>query len=193
MLAAVTLFIAAGFTAERREGSAPEGITSAAVVVSARVSGADSCRALRKAVRYYMRHAREWRERIGQERVATGEPSRTSTQGARQSCPKYLARLWRSRAIAARAAYRRWFERLYAKWRCIHEHEGAWNDPNSPYWGGLQMTRWFQQTYGAEFYRRWGTADRWPVYAQLIAAERAWKQDGDFGQWGTAPMCGLPT
>jgi hypothetical protein len=55
------------------------------------------------------------------------------------------------------------------------------------------MTTWFQKTYGPEFYARWGTADRWPVWAQLEAAERAYRSDGDYGQWGTAPECGLPT
>ena len=29
------------------------------------------------------------------------------------------------------------------------------------------------RTYGPEFVRRWGTADNWPVDAQLVAAARA--------------------
>ena len=113
----------------------------------------------------------------------------------------YLARLMRSKARAARKAYERWeaerrvrYRQLYEKWRCIHEHEGAWNsNTGNGYYGGLQMTRWFQQTYGPEFYRRWGLAHRWPVWAQLEAAERAYQSDGDYGQWGTASRCGLPT
>ena len=108
-------------------------------------------------------------------------------------CPRYLAKVWRKRAYVARQHFELWFTTLYEKWRCIHEHEGAWNDPDPPYWGGLQMTRWFQQTYGPEFYARWGTADRWPVWAQLVTAERAYERDGDYGQWGTASACGLPT
>ena len=29
----------------------------------------------------------------------------------------------------------------------------------------------FERRYGGEFVRRWGTADNWPVWAQLQAAE----------------------
>ena len=83
------------------------------------------------------------------------------------------------------------FRRLYEKWRCIHEHEGAWNDPNGPYYGGLQMDISFQRAHGWDFYRRWGTADRWPVWAQLVTAERAYRIRG-FSPWpNTARTCGL--
>jgi len=34
------------------------------------------------------------------------------------------------------------------QWLCIHHYEGAWNDPNPPYYGGLQMDLGFQRTYG---------------------------------------------
>ena len=82
-------------------------------------------------------------------------------------------------------------------WLCIHRYEGAWNDPNPPYWGGLQMDLGFQRTYGGEFMRRWGTADHWPVWAQITAARRA--RDGyngygarGYGPWpNTARLCGL--
>ena len=33
-------------------------------------------------------------------------------------------------------------------WRCIHRHEGPWDDPNAPYYGGLQMNKEFQRGYG---------------------------------------------
>jgi hypothetical protein len=39
---------------------------------------------------------------------------------------------------------------------------GNWRDPDSPYYGGLQMDMDFQRAYGAEFLARWGTADHWP-------------------------------
>jgi hypothetical protein len=104
---------------------------------------------------------------------------------------KRAAHVWQKRAHAARLEFERWFERTYEKWRCIHEREGAWNDDDPPYWGGLQMTRWFQRTYGPEFYARYGTADKWPIWAQLVAAERAWRECRCFRQWGTAEECGL--
>lgn len=76
-------------------------------------------------------------------------------------------------------------------WYCIHSYEGSWTDPNPPYWGGLQMDLSFQTTYGPEFYRRWGTADHWPVWAQITAARRARAVRG-YGPWpNTAALCGL--
>lgn len=74
---------------------------------------------------------------------------------------------------------------------CIHRYEGSWTDPAAPYWGGLQMDISFQSTYGPEFLARWGTADHWPVWAQLQAAERAVAVRG-FTPWpNTARYCGL--
>lgn len=74
---------------------------------------------------------------------------------------------------------------------CIHSHEGAWNDPNSPYWGGLQMDLNFQQAYGSEFLSRWGTADNWPAWAQLQAGVRGYNARG-WSPWrNTAHLCGL--
>ena len=75
---------------------------------------------------------------------------------------------------------------------CIHTHEGAWNaNTGNGYYGGLQMDSSFQQTYGPEFYRRYGTANNWPVIDQLIAGYRAVQSRG-YGPWpNTARMCGL--
>jgi hypothetical protein len=74
---------------------------------------------------------------------------------------------------------------------CIHSHEGSWSDPGYPYWGGLQMDMNFQSAYGPEFLRRWGTADRWPVYAQLQAGARAVAARG-FSPWpNTRKLCGV--
>lgn len=76
-------------------------------------------------------------------------------------------------------------------WLCIHRYEGAWNDPNAPYYGGLQMDMNFQRAYGPEFLSRYGTADNWPWRIQILVADRAWKTRG-FGPWpNTARMCGL--
>jgi len=75
---------------------------------------------------------------------------------------------------------------------CIHSYEGAWNDPNAPYWGGLQMDREFMRTYGPEFYRHWGTADNWPISVQLAVAIRAYISGRGFYPWpNTARYCGL--
>lgn len=74
---------------------------------------------------------------------------------------------------------------------CVHRYEGSWADPNSPYWGGLQMDLTFQQSYGPAFLKRWGTADRWPKWAQLVAGVRAVLVRG-YRPWPkTAHICGL--
>ena len=74
---------------------------------------------------------------------------------------------------------------------CIHSHEGAWNDHGAPYWGGLQMDINFMRAYGPSYYRRWGTADNWPVWAQLSAGRRGYYARG-WSPWpNTRRMCGL--
>jgi hypothetical protein len=98
---------------------------------------------------------------------------------------KWQAKQRRLRELQERRA-------LYEKWRCIHEHEGAWNaNTGNGYYGGLQMDYSFMQTHGPQFLRRWGTADKWPVWAQLAAAEDAYSTRG-FGPWpNTRIACGI--
>lgn len=82
-------------------------------------------------------------------------------------------------------------------WLCIHRYEGAWNDPNPPYYGGLQMDWGFMSTYGPELLRSKGTADHWTPREQMLVAERAHRGYGGYGPRGfgpwpnTARMCGL--
>jgi len=77
---------------------------------------------------------------------------------------------------------------------CVHKYEGAWNDPNSGgygYYGGLQMDVTFMKNYGRAFYNRWGTADHWPIWAQLQAGARGQAVQG-WGAWPrSARTCGL--
>lgn len=84
-------------------------------------------------------------------------------------------------------------------WGCIHYNprvghgEGAWNDPNPPYWGGLQMDLSFQRHYGLDMMKVYGgTADRWHPYDQIIVAERARRSGRGYYPWpNTARACGL--
>lgn len=101
---------------------------------------------------------------------------------------RHLAAHWRDRARAARARFERWHARTLAKWQCIHEHEGAWNDPDPPYFGGLQFSAGFELAYGRAYVRRWGHANHWPVWAQLVAAERGWRDRG-YQPWPTHRHC----
>jgi hypothetical protein len=74
---------------------------------------------------------------------------------------------------------------------CIHGYEGSWTDTGEPYYGGLQMDRGFQQSYGAWLYATKGTADHWTPIEQIWVAEKALKTRG-FWPWpNTARYCGL--
>jgi hypothetical protein len=77
-------------------------------------------------------------------------------------------------------------------WFCIHGYEGAWNDPNAPYYGGLQMDIGFQRSYGASLLARKGTADHWTPLEQMWVGERALRSGRGFFAWpNTARSCGL--
>jgi hypothetical protein len=77
-------------------------------------------------------------------------------------------------------------------WLCIHRHEGAWNDPNAPYYGGLQMDESFMRSYGPHLLRKKGTADNWTPLEQMWIAERAHRSGRGFYPWpNTARYCGL--
>jgi hypothetical protein len=82
---------------------------------------------------------------------------------------------------------------LLEAFTCIHGNEGAWNsNTGNGYYGGLQMDIDFQRNYGMEYLHRWGTADNWPIWAQLHAALRAYSSGLGFGPWpNTARYCGL--
>ena len=78
------------------------------------------------------------------------------------------------------------------QWLCIHHFEGAWNDPNPPYYGGLQMDLSFQRRYGGGLLSRKGTANHWTPLEQMWAAERAHRAGRGFYPWpNTARYCGL--
>jgi hypothetical protein len=175
------------------------------------VSRSETCRSARKGLAHYLRWTNVWRTRMGAGRgtlrasesgkglasAKAAEPGRddNSKQARRDTtgaCPRYLATLWRSKARVAQAAFERWYAATLRKWDCIHDHEGAWNDPNPPHYGGLQFDDDFQRGYGPEFFRRWGDAGNWSIWAQLLAAERAYRSRG-FNPWpNTARACGLP-
>jgi hypothetical protein len=99
---------------------------------------------------------------------------------------------WNGRLVQVRHARPIWRRTpRWADWMCIHGHEAAWNDSNAPYWGGLQMDLGFQRAYGRDLMRRYGTADRWPMAAQVAVAERAYRVRR-FNPWpNTARACGV--
>jgi len=75
---------------------------------------------------------------------------------------------------------------------CIHRYEGYWNsNTGNGYYGGLQMDIPFMQHYGYSYYRRWGTADHWPVWAQLQAGLNGYLVQGWYAWPNTARLCHL--
>jgi hypothetical protein len=144
-------------------------------------------------VRYSRRLALNLR-RIYPGRVSRGFASATGPTG------RETLRLWQRRSAAAAVVVAAYGENvaaipdsLSAPFLCIHHYEGAWNaNTGNGYYGGLQMDLRFQGSYGADFLRRWGTADNWPAWAQLRAAVRAYQSGRGFYPWpNTARACGL--
>jgi Transglycosylase-like domain len=134
------------------------------------------------------------------QRIYPGRPTR-SLASARPVPPKQELFTWQERAAQATLSVARHATRLSVigpRWltsafSCIHRYEGAW-DANSGngYYGGLQMNIGFMQHYGADFMQRWGTADRWPAWAQIAASVRAYQSGRGFWPWpNTARACGL--
>jgi len=82
----------------------------------------------------------------------------------------------------------------YDAWMCIAKYESGttWTlTDSSPYYGGLQMDREFQEYYAPDLYRTKGTADHWSPEEQMLTAEKALPARG-FTPWpNTARMCGL--
>jgi hypothetical protein len=116
----------------------------------------------------------------------TGAAERSTNLDYRRS----LLEFWSQRALAARRQAQH--PPRMKQWLCIHSSEGPWNDPDPPYYGGLQMDITFQQAYGADLVRRKGTADHWTPLEQIWVAERAYRSGRGFYPWpNTARYCGV--
>ena len=135
-------------------------------------------------------------------KIYPGSVSRTFASAHARTGPATL-RLWQVRSAAALLAVALHAQRaaepaaipaaLRQGFICIHHYEGAWtSNTGNGYYGGLQMDYGFMRSYGSEFVQRWGTADNWPVWAQLLAAVRAHESGRGFTPWpNTARACGL--
>jgi hypothetical protein len=134
--------------------------------------------------------------------IYPGVPSTAarSLSSARGVVSQAVLRLWQRRsARAALLVSEHGYARppvpayLAQAFSCIHRYEGSWTaNTGNGYYGGLQMDVSFQARYGPEYLRRWGTADRWPAWAQVVAASRAYRSGRGFWPWpNTARACGL--
>jgi len=143
------------------------------------------------------RLASERKLALNLERIYPGHAVRRARTIAAGSRTQALL-LWQSREAAAALLVARHSHpalptRLLSAFGCIHGYEGAWSsNTGNGYYGGLQMDVSFQRLYGAEFVRRWGTADNWPAWAQLEAAVTAYRSGRGFWPWpNSARLCGL--
>ena len=121
--------------------------------------------------------------------VSTGSRSQAPLVAAGCWSVRVQAHAWRERSRLHRVAVRGLVRvGLRASGDASTSTKGRGTIPNGPYYGGLQMDLAFQRAHGWDFYRRWGTADSWPVWAQLVTAERAYRTRG-FQPWPTARYC----
>ena len=104
---------------------------------------------------------------------------------------------WRTQRAVELARTAKRPPHLYA-WLCIQRHETggpypAWRtNTGNGYYGGLQMDRGFQATYGPQLYRTKGSAENWTPLEQMWAAERAHASGRGFTPWpNTARACGV--
>jgi len=148
-----------------------------------------SCPDAVRGLSFYRARAAHWKARAGApfpRRFPAANPQRVCAHTRR------AAEVWRTRSRRARREAEQLFDVLYSRFRCVHEHEGSWiANTGNGYQGGLQMDASFQAAYGSEYVDRWGGAHRWPVWAQLIAAERARRVRGWTPWPNTARTCGL--
>lgn len=134
-------------------------------------------------------------------RIWPGGRARTLSSAAGGPGGAAALHTWELRAARAAVGVSRHATRLMLvgpRWLtsaflCIHRYEAGWDArTGNGYYGGLQMDRPFMRRYGGDFLRRYGTADNWPVWAQVEAGVRAYRSGRGFWPWpNTARLCGL--
>ena len=176
LLALVTTFALAapgGAAARTPEGPVDEAAAEAAALVD--------------AIDRHRSVAWHWQRVMGKRPQQTNYAERSVESVAQLTL---LRDVWLERATRARTRAKRPPHR--AAWLCIHRYEGRWNDPNAPYYGGLQMSMQFQQAFGRYLLRKKGTANRWTPEEQMWTAEGALRAGLGFHPWpNTARRCGL--
>ena len=161
-----------------------------AAFTSANASAAERRLATIAAIDDYRLETWRWQRLMQARRTPTNYAERTAGPAYRL----WLLDLWRTRADEAEARAQR--PPHQRAWLCIHSHEaadaGGWStNTGNGYFGGLQMSRQFQQVYAPELLRSKGTADNWTRVEQMWVAERA-LDDYGFTPWpNTARACGL--
>ena len=187
---AVAVALALGAVTLVRPAAAEEGAAQPAVTEAQtrerKLAAAHAASQVRSITRY-RKQTWAWQKLMRTPRTPTGSRNLLASDVVYR---QWVLALWRKRERAARRKAHN-PPRLRA-WKCIQRHEGPWNDPHAPYYGGLQMDITFQRLYGAELLRRKGTADNWTPIEQIWVAERAYRSGRGFYPWpNTARACGL--
>ena len=188
---AVAVVCAVGTVTLVRPAAAEEGVAQPTTVIEAqtrerKLAAAHAASQIR-SIKRYRKQTWQWQKLMRAPRTPAGSGNLVVSDVTYR---QWVLELWRKRERAARRNAHN-PPRLRA-WQCIQRHEGAWNDPHAPYYGGLQMDLTFQRLYGRELLRRKGTADNWTPLEQMWVAERAYFSGRGFYPWpNTARKCGL--
>ena len=178
LLPALVLICLTGFALSGPRQAAAEG-------QKAHLYPADT--AVVKQIHRYRHMTWHWQSLMGARRTPASRAAETDPS---HTFKLWVRDVWKRRAIRAERQASRPPHR--AGWLCIHHFEGAWNDPNAPYFGGLQMDLSFQRRYGRELLRRQGTANHWTPLEQMWVAERAHRSGRGYDPWpNPARSCGL--
>lgn len=154
-------------------------------------------RSLAARIAHEHRRATRHAVRLGLDRPRPPRAVRGRAEAVRELARWRAVSAWLGRRTERlRPAERPLAQRLphYRAFACIARHEsgGRWDiATGNGYYGGLQMDRSFQRTYGPGLYRTKGTADNWTPEEQIRVAARAVPARG-FTPWpNTARVCGL--
>ena len=188
---AVAIACAIGAVALVRPAAAEEGVAQPTTATDAelrerKLAAAHAVSQIR-SIKRYRKQTWAWQKLM---RTRLTPTSKGNLLASDVTYRQWVLALWRKRERAARRKAHN-PPRLRA-WLCIKRHEGPWNDPHAPYYGGLQMDLTFQRLYGRDLLRRKGTADNWTPIEQIWVAERAYRSGRGFYPWpNTARACGL--
>ncbi len=167
--------------------NAPDGSSRPQLVLRSQKTEMAKVISLKKGIRLYRNSTWRWQDAMLSGRSPTAYHERWA-KGVRYL--RWTLRQWLKRNKLAREKAQN--PPHLKGWLCIHRYEGAWNDPNAPYYGGLQMDLSFQRAYGGKFLDSKGTADHWSPLEQMWVAERAFSAGRGYYPWpNTARFCNL--
>jgi hypothetical protein len=180
LIVACTCAFAGALAAQGQSDPAPEP-TPATMITPADESDV-TARELQRLINRYRRQTWHWQRVMG----------RPITLTLRSPPPDLADRVPMWRGVARRIWARAQQPPHAPAWRCIQRLEADWTDRGAPYYGGLQMDRGFQRTYGGYLLRNRGTAEHWTPLEQMWAAERSFRSGRGFYPWpNSARLCGL--